>query len=46
MENKTPTQQQQVQPEKRPNDTGSVSVDGFVKIFDPKTKETFVEKRA
>jgi len=31
---------------KRPNETGSVSVTGFVKIFDPKTKETFVETRA
>jgi hypothetical protein len=30
----------------RPNETGSISVEGFVKIFDPKTKETFVEKRA
>lgn len=31
---------------KRPNDVGSISVEGFVKIFDPKTKETYVEKRA
>ena len=31
---------------KRPNDTGSVSVQGFVKIFDPVTKQVFVEKRA
>jgi hypothetical protein len=31
---------------KRPNETGSISVEGFVKIFDPKTKEIFVEKRA
>ena len=31
---------------KRPNETGSISDEGFVKIFDPKTKETFVEKRA
>jgi hypothetical protein len=31
---------------KRPNEQGSVSVTGFVKIFDPKTKETFVETRA
>lgn len=34
------------QPTKRPNETGSISVEGFVKIFDPKTKEVFVEKRA
>jgi hypothetical protein len=31
---------------KKPNEVGSISVAGFVKIFDPKTKETFVEKRA
>ena len=30
----------------RPNETGSVRVEGFIKIFDPKTQETFVEKRA
>jgi hypothetical protein len=33
-------------PPKRPNETGSVRVEGFVKIFDPTTKEVFVEKRA
>ena len=31
---------------KRPNETGSISVEGFVKIFDPNTNEKFVEKRA
>lgn len=31
---------------KRPNETGSISVEGFVRIFDPKNKEVFVEKRA
>jgi hypothetical protein len=31
---------------KRPNDTGSISVEGHVRIFDPMTKEVFVEKRA
>lgn len=41
------TQQKPAQPApKRPNDTGSISVEGHVRIFDPKTKETFVEKRA
>lgn len=41
------TQQQPARPApKRPNDTGSISVEGHVRIFDPKTKETFVEKRA
>ena len=28
------------------NDTGSISVEGFIRIFDPNTKEKFVEKRA
>jgi hypothetical protein len=31
---------------KRPDETGSISVEGFVRIFDPNTKEKFVEKRA
>ena len=31
---------------KKPNETGSISVEGFVKIFDPTTKQVFVEKRA
>ncbi len=31
---------------KKPNDTGSISVEGFVRIFDPETKEVYVEKRA
>lgn len=34
------------QPSRKPNDTGSISVEGFVKIFDPNTKEVMVEKRA
>ena len=47
-ENKTPTlPMQEVTPvDKRPNETGSISVEGFVRIFDPNTKEKFVEKRA
>jgi hypothetical protein len=31
---------------RRPNETGSVSVEAFVKIFDPATQQIFVEKRA
>jgi hypothetical protein len=31
---------------KKPNETGTISVEGFVKIFDPKNQEVFVEKRA
>jgi len=32
--------------QKRPNETGAISVQGFLKIFDPKTKQVIVEKRA
>jgi hypothetical protein len=47
-ENKTPTPpvQEAKTMAKRPNETGSISVEGFVRIFDPNTKEKFVEKRA
>jgi hypothetical protein len=31
---------------RRPNETGSIHVEGFVKIFDPASKEVYVEKRA
>jgi hypothetical protein len=31
---------------KQPNETGTVRVEGFVRIFDPKTQQVFVEKRA
>lgn len=37
--NSAPTQ-------KRPNESGTVRVEGFVRIFDPKTQTVFVEKRA
>ena len=33
-------------PVKKPNERGSIVVEGHVKIFDPNTKEKFVEKRA
>lgn len=31
---------------RKPNETGAISVQGFVRIFDPNTKKIFVEKRA
>ena len=43
-ENKVPTQP--APKPSVPNDTGSILVEGFIKIFDPNTKEKFVEKRA
>jgi len=36
---------EQTQP-KRPNEQGSFSVEAHVRIFDPKTREVYVEKRA
>jgi hypothetical protein len=47
-ENKAPGQinTNQIPAPKRPNETGSISVQGFVKIFDPATQQVFVEKRA
>jgi hypothetical protein len=47
-ENKAPGQSNtnQASAPKRPNETGSISVQGFVKIFDPATQQVFVEKRA
>jgi len=50
MNNKVqPVQNAPVPPVKkpqRPNETGSLQIDGFVKIHDPNTKEVYVEKRA
>jgi hypothetical protein len=33
-------------PQRRPNDTGTISVQGHIRISDPQTKQVFVEKRA
>lgn len=38
-------QKQQAQPRK-PNETGSISVQAHMRIFDPKTQKTYVEGRA
>ena len=38
--------QQPAAPAKKPQETGTVSVEGHIRIFDPKTKEVIVEKRA
>ena len=44
-------QKQTVQPvqehkPRRPNETGTVSVQAHMRIFDPKTQKTYVEGRA
>lgn len=31
--------------QKRPNETGSINVQAFLRIFDPNSKKTIVEKR-
>jgi hypothetical protein len=31
---------------KKPNETGTIRVEGFLRIFDPKTQQTFLETRA
>jgi len=33
-------------PSAKPNEAGTFSVEGFIKIFDPNTNEVLVEKRA
>jgi len=38
--------QQKVNPPRRPNETGSISVQAHMRIFDPKTQKTYVEGRA
>jgi len=31
---------------RRPDETGRITVEGFLKIFDPKSQEVYVEKQA
>lgn len=49
MENKSqPAKLQHQKPaaqKRQPNERGTINVSGFVRIFDPKTKQTFVETR-
>ena len=44
----TTKQEQQVksQPEKKPDEKGGIYLQGHIKIFDPETKEVFVNGRA
>jgi hypothetical protein len=35
----------EIKPEKKPNEQGSIGVQGHIKIFDPQTKEVFIDKR-
>jgi hypothetical protein len=44
-ENKMPENQQNTKPEARPNETGGFHFEGHIKIFDPETKEVYIDKR-
>jgi len=44
-ENKMPENQQNTQPNTRPNETGGFHFEGHIKIFDPETKEVYIDKR-
>lgn len=40
-----PTQNMQETPQNKPNETGGFHVEGHIKIYDPETKEVFIDKR-
>jgi hypothetical protein len=42
---KMPENQQNTQQDTRPNETGGFHFEGHIKIFDPQTKEVFIDKR-
>jgi len=44
-DNKNQVNMTEKQPEKKPNEQGSVRIQGHIKIFDPNTKEVFIDKR-
>jgi hypothetical protein len=42
---KMPENQKNTQPDTRPNEVGGFHFEGHIKIFDPQTKEVFIDKR-
>lgn len=49
MDNKIQESKEQkaaVEPKKRPDEIGGIHLQGHIKIFDPETKEVFVNERA
>lgn len=46
MEENKEKQQVTLQPEKKPDEKGGVYLQGHIKIFDPETKEIYVNGRA
>jgi hypothetical protein len=45
MDNKETENMQNQQPQSQPNETGQIRLQGHIKIFNPETKEVFVDKR-
>jgi len=43
---KQPVELKAQEKSQRPNETGSISVQAHMRIFDPKTQKTYVEGRA
>ena len=46
MEENKQEQQVTTQPEKKPDEKGGIHLQGHIKIFDPETKEVYVNGRA
>jgi len=44
-ENKMPENQQNTKTDTQPNETGGFHFEGHIKIFDPETKEVYIDKR-
>lgn len=45
-DSKKPLQSPAPQAKRRPNEQGTISVEAHMRIFDPKTKQVYVEGRA
>ena len=45
VKNNMTDQEKSTTPERRPDETGGIYVQGHIKIHDPETKEVFVDKR-
>jgi hypothetical protein len=45
-DSKKPAQNSAPQTNRRPNEQGTISVQAHMRIFDPKTKQVYVEGRA
>ena len=44
-QNNDKTQENELKPERKPNELGGVHFSSHIKIFDPNTKEILVQKR-